>query len=170
MDSKYEHGKFIIERFDHYYDSVNNKGAFYIGLNTFIFSGICVGYTTLFGKVNAQPGIWILMIGLLACCLLSTLFTIRAIMPFLKDNQHRNPQPSLLYFGGIARHELPHFKEKFQSLGGSEMLDDLVQQAHCLAMGLDQKYKNLKRASHFVVAQFLIMVPLLLFVAKNLKQ
>jgi hypothetical protein len=166
---KYEHAKFIIERFDHYYDAVNNKGSFYIGLNTFIFSGICVGYLSMHDKVTIGFLFWLLFIGLVLCNALSIYFTVMALMPFLKGNHHRNELPSLVYFGGIARHELSHFKEKFQKANDESMLDDLIEQAYCLATGLDTKYKRLKIAGWFVVAQFIVMLPLLLFIIKNLK-
>lgn len=166
---KYEHAKFIIERFDHYYDGVNNKGTFYIGLNTFIFGGICVGYLSLHDKVDANFVFWALFDGLIICNALSIFFTVLAIMPFLKDNQHKEELPSLVYFGGIAKHELAHYKEKFLNANTNGMLDDLVQQVYCLATGLDSKYKKLKKASHFVVAQFILMLPLLYLIIKNLK-
>ena len=34
--------KYTINRFDHYFDSVNNKSAVYIAINTFITGGIIV--------------------------------------------------------------------------------------------------------------------------------
>lgn len=166
---KYEHAKFIVERFDHYYDGVNNKGSFYIGLNTFIFGGVCVGYLSLHDKVDANIWLWILFGALIIFNTLSILFTVKALMPFLKDNHQRSDVPSMIYFGGIARHELSYFKEKFQNSTSDSMLDDLIQQAHCLAHGLDRKYKNLKKASQFVVAQFIAMLPLLFLIIKNLK-
>jgi hypothetical protein len=166
---KYEHAKFIIERFDHYYDGVNNKGTFYIGLNTFIFGGICVGYLSLHDKVTTDFFLWLIFAALVICNALSIFFTLIALMPFLKDNHNNQELPSMVYFGGIARHEVPYFKEKFNNADDTSMLDDLVQQAHCLAKGLDGKYKKLKRAGRFVVVQFLIMLPLLLFIIKNLK-
>ena len=51
MEIKYEHAKFVIERFDHYYDTVNSKGSFYIGLNTFILGGLCAGYISIADKM-----------------------------------------------------------------------------------------------------------------------
>jgi hypothetical protein len=167
--STYDHAKFLVERFDHYYDSVNNKGAFYIGLNTFIFGGICVGYITLHNDISINWLHWFLFALLLLANLLSLLFTVWAIMPFLTDNHNQPAAPSLIYFGGIAKHELPYFKEKFSSLTDPAMLDDLMQQVHCLARGLDSKYKKLKRASQFVIVQFIVMIPLLLLIVNNLK-
>lgn len=43
-NSKYNHLQFIIQRFDQYFDAINNKGSFYIGLNTFILTGLSAGY------------------------------------------------------------------------------------------------------------------------------
>lgn len=167
--SKYEHAKFIIERFDHYYDGVNNKGTFYIGLNTFIFGGICVGYLSLHDKLMSNLFIWIPFSVLVICNALSTFFTIMALMPFLKGNHQKLELPSLVYFGGIAKHQLSYFKEKFEKADEKALLDDLVQQAYCLAKGLDGKYKKLRLAGCCVVAQFLTMLPLLYFIIQNLK-
>lgn len=166
---KYEHARFIIERFDHYYDAVNAKGSFYIGLNTFIFGGICVGYLGLHTKVIADNSLWLLFTGLIVCNVLSTYFTIMALMPFLKDGEQEQLLPSLIYFGGITRYELPYYKEKFNELNDEGMLDELIQQAHCLAKGLDGKYKKLKYAGLLVIAEFILMLPLLFLIIKNLK-
>lgn len=167
--NKYEYAKFIIERFDHYYDSVNNKGSFYIGLNTFIFGGICVGYLSIHDKVDANVIIWALFALLIIGNAISIAFTVTAIMPFTKDNPENPHSASLIYFGGIAKHTLPHFKEKFEGAQEGDMLDDLVQQAHCLAGGLHKKYRNLKWAGLFIVVQFITMLPLLFLIVKNLR-
>lgn len=166
---RYEHVKFLIERFDHYYDSVNNKGSFYIALNTFIFGGICVGYLTLYEKVHADWSIWI-PLGLLALCnLISLGLTVWATMPFLKDNGTNEQSPSLVFFGGISRHELTHFREKLLGANDDVILDDTIQQAHNLANGLSDKYRKLRWSSRFMVVQFILMAPLLLLIVKNLK-
>ena len=39
--------QFIINRYDHYYDSVNNKGQFYLGFNTFLIGGLAGVYALL---------------------------------------------------------------------------------------------------------------------------
>lgn len=169
MESKYEHAKFIIERFDHYYDTVNNKGAFYIGVNTFIFSGVCAGYITLHDKMKSHIGDWEwFVLGLLlTCCIASTISTIMAIRPYSKDNHAHDGAASLMYFGGIAKHELNHFKEKFTALNDSAILNDAMQQMHSLAKGLNRKFYLLRWASYFLTAQYCIMPPILFFIFKN---
>lgn len=168
-NEKQNHARFMIQRFDHYYDSVNNKGAFYIGLNTFIFGGLCVGYLNLCDKITPSYGFWALFCGIALFNALSIFLTVSAIMPFLTDNRNDNKTPSLIFFGGIAKHELSYFKEKFHNAETQTVLDDLVEQVHCLATGLSSKYKNLKNASHFIVAQFFLMFPLFYLIIKNLK-
>ena len=166
--SKCDYLKFIIERFDHYYDAANSKGSFYIGLNTFILGGICVGYLSLFGKVNMTVAGWFLASSLMLFCFLSIYFTVIALIPFLKDNGDPNASPSLLYFGGIARHQPQHFKEKIENLDENAIIADLTKQAHCLSLGLKRKYRNLKYAGWCIIAQFAILLPLLLIIFINL--
>lgn len=169
MDTHYEHLKFIIERFDHYYDTVNSKGSFYIGVNTFIFGGVCAGYTSLYRAI--QPNFWTLffLIAILACCILSTLLTIAAISPHLKDNYIQDDNPSLMYFGGIARYELPYLKQKFSEQSTEDISHDAITQLHSLAKGLKSKFKKIKIASYLLQAQFCLLIPLFLIIIKNLK-
>lgn len=169
MDTKYEHIKFIIERFDHYYDTVNNKGSFYIGLNTFIFGGLCVGYSSLYKSIHADIWTWILLAVLVMSCLSSTLFTISAIKPYSKDNHSNDDNPSLMYFGGIVRYELNHLKEKFNEQTPEQMNNDALQQMHSLAKGLNGKFKKLRIASVFLQIQFCALIPLFIIIIKNLK-
>ena len=166
---KYEHAKFIIERFDHYYDASNNKGSFFIGLNTFIFGGICVGYVTLHDKVMADTMTWTLLCSLLISNIISMCFTVLATVPYLKGSHQTSSFPSLLYFGGIAKHEIQNFKEKFGALREESMLEDLLEQVHCLSIGLDSKYQKMKYASLFVVTQLICLLPLFILIVINLK-
>lgn len=169
MDSKYEHAKFLIERFDHYFDTINNKGAFYIGLNTFILGGLCIGYTGMMARVAAGFLFWSLLIFIFCLCLISIVYTIKAITPYMKDNQSNDDNASLVYFGGIAKHELNYFIEKFQAQNEAAVITDMTRQAHCLAMGLDQKFRWLKTASICLIGQFIFIVFLFIYITQNIK-
>ncbi|HEY9488539.1 MAG TPA: hypothetical protein VIQ51_09410, partial [Chryseosolibacter sp.] len=52
-----EHLRFCIERFDHYYDSVNNKCALFLTVNTFIVGGLMAIHPTL--QSTFDCGLWI---------------------------------------------------------------------------------------------------------------
>jgi hypothetical protein len=166
--TKNEHIKFTIERFDHSYDSVNNKGAFYIGLNTFILSGVSAGFLSLYSKLYSDILLSFLFISILICNISSIYFTIKAIMPFLKSKTDQNANPSLFYFGDVAKHTLSNYKERITKATIDNITDDLIDQAHCLATGLKAKYSNLKNAGRFVLFQFIIIIPLFLFTIQNL--
>lgn len=165
---KKEHLKFIIDRFDKFYDAANNKGTFYIGLNTFILSGICVAYIALKGNIEMNNVILTLAAVMLSSCLVSIYFTIRALIPFLSDSKY-SANPSLIYFGGVAKRTLPDYESKIQALSDADIVKDLVHQAHCLARGLKSKYAKLKFAGWALVFQFVLLIPILLLTFKNLK-
>jgi hypothetical protein len=169
-DKKYEHARFLIERFDHYYDTVNNKGAFYIGLNTFILSGLCIGYLTVIDKINAGYAFWALLIGMFSSCIGSMVYTLKAVMPYLKDNHVNDDQRSLIFFGGIAKHEANFFLEKFTKSTDEKILEDMIRQVHTLAKGLNTKFQNLKIASIFIIAEVTIMTLLFIHITQNLQQ
>jgi hypothetical protein len=167
--NKYEHTKFLIERFDHYYDTINNKGAFYIGLNSTIFGGISVGYTSLYTKVECSIWIWLLLISLLVFCFLSIAFTIIAMRPYTKDNHVNDDYHSLVFFGGIAKHEANNFIQKYKVQTEDAINEDMYRQTHCLAKGLEYKFHKLKLASNMLIVQFSIMLPFFFLIIKNLK-
>lgn len=166
---KYEHAQFIIGRFDHYYDTVNNKGAFYIGINTFIFGGVCVGYISLYEKIGKNLSLfqWLLLAAVLVLCIASTILTIMAIKPYSKDNHANAYKPSLMYFGGIAKHELNYFNEKFNQQNSEDILNDTIQQMHSLSKGLTRKFRLLSWASYLLIIQYFLIVPAILFIFKN---
>jgi hypothetical protein len=167
MNTKYEHAKFIIERFDHLYDTINNKGSFYIGLNTFILGGICAGYVAVGDKIDKGVYFWILLGSIFLLCIVAILYTINAISPFLRDNQNNENTPSLIYFGGIARYNLNTFISKVETNSNEEILEDMRRQAHCLATGLISKFRKLRVVSFLLLLQLIIIAIIFIYLVKN---
>lgn len=166
---KIEQCRFMIGRFDHYNDSINNKGAFYLSINTFILGGLCVGYSTYCRQIKQATDLYPWVIGsaiiLLLCCLASIFCTIIAITPYLKDNHVNDDQPSLIYFGGISRYQCNTFVDKFSNQSQLAILTDCSRQTHSLAKGLTRKFKWFVRANIFLLVEyvFLIIIIFLLF-------
>ncbi|NNV53867.1 Pycsar system effector family protein [Limnovirga soli] len=170
MEIKYEHTKFLIERFDHYFDSVNNKGAFYIGLNTFIFSGISIGYTSISNNIEKTCIFWLFLISIFSLCILSIIYTLRAITPFMKDNHANDDKVSLIYFGGIAKYELGRFMEKYEGETESSIILDMTRQAHSLAKGLATKFNFLRIAGFCLLSQFVLITIFFMYIIQNITQ
>jgi hypothetical protein len=162
---KIEQARYQINRFDHYNDSINNKGAFYLSINTFIFGGLCVGYGSYCEKIK-QSGIyypWLIGIAaiLLFCCLASILCTIVAITPYLKDNHVNDDQPSLIYFGGISRYACNDFLDKFSNQSETSMLTDCSRQTHSLAKGLTRKFRWFVLGNYFLLVEYVLLIILI---------
>jgi len=164
MKEKYEHLKYLMERFDHYYDTINNKGAFYIGLNTFMLGGVIAGYFWLKTQIANDIPIWVFLILLTISTYISTAYTIKSMRPHTKDNYSNDDSSSLVFFGGIAKHTLNLFIDKMNSRTDPEVLEDMTRQVHCLAVGLEKKFKRLKVGNDFLLAQFYLLIPLIILI------
>ncbi len=165
---KYEHAKFVIERFDHYYDSVNNKGAFYIGLNTFLLGGLFIGFVSLYQQIAKPEYLWIMLISFAVCSVISTVSTILAINPFLLSGKKRNRNRSLIFFGSVAEYQKDNYVNTFLSQDNERILNDTVTQTYFLAKGLTLKYKHLKLAGYLLIIQFILLIPIIYCITKNL--
>lgn len=167
MENKYDHARFMIERFDHYYDTVNSKGSFYIGLNTFILSGLCAGYISIETKIEQSSCFWVLMVLIFSLCICSIFYTISAISPFVKDNENKDDMPSHIFFGGIARYNLNAFLEKIREENSETIQEDMYRQVHCLANGLTTKFKKLRIVSYLLLLQFITLILLCIYTILN---
>lgn len=167
--NKVEHMKFLIGRFDHYYDSANNKGSFYIGINTFILGGICVGFSSYCKNVQLGMCTCVVAIILLVTCFASIFYTLLAMTPFLKINFGSNTDDSLVFFGGITKYEEADFHLRFRNQLDNEIIEDYQNQIYTLSKGLNDKYKWLQEAGFFLIIEFMILIPLLSLLIYNLK-
>lgn len=159
---KIDQSRFLINRFDHYNDSINNKGTFYLSINTFILGGLCIGYSSYCQKIKQSGELYPWIIGiavvLLVCCLASIFCTVIAITPYLKDNHVNDDQSSLIYFGGISKYSCNTFTDKFAAQTEPAILTDCSRQAHSLAKGLTNKFKWFVRANWFLLAEYVLVI------------
>lgn len=157
--------KYCIDRFDHYYDSVNNKSSVFLGLSTFIVGGLVAAYFAVGPYINC--GFWThaLMIVLIGLGVAIMITVILAVTPFLtKDTD------SLHFFGAIACLDGPGFCAKSAiPCTDEDELKDLRKQVHQLASGLTGKFKKLKTAGILFAIQFYLFIPLFLMILCNLK-
>ena len=156
---------FCIGRYDHYYDSINNKSSVFLGLSTFIVGGLVAGFFALPDFTDCTPWICILMTLLILLGIFIMIIVVLASTPFLgKGNT------SLLYFGSISCHSHDDFCQKSQTPGtGYDELADLRTQVHQLASGLSSKFYKLKIAGILFAVQFTLFIPLFLLIINNLK-
>lgn len=154
-----------ISRYDHYYDSINNKCNVFLTLSIAIVGGLVAAYPTLLEKVNC--GIWlhINMAVLLVAGLANILFTVWTSIPFLKKGGD-----SLLYFGNVATINVEEFAAQSACETEDRGLVDLRRQVHVLARGLHAKFRYLKIAGTLLLIQAVFFFPLVVLIVINLKQ
>jgi hypothetical protein len=157
----YDHAKFVIGRFDHYNDSVNSKGAFYIGLNTFLLGGVFVGFNALYKEMDIPAVLWLLLITFAICSVASAVLTIVAINPFLDSGNEATAKNSLIFFGSVARHQQQNFVHDFTNQDEHRKLSDTLNQAWMLSQGLKSKYKKLRVAGWMLIIQFGLLIPII---------
>ena len=156
--------QFCINRFDHYYDSINNKVAVFLGLGTFVLGGTVATYPYLLQNVNCT--FWIhISIGLpILLGLINLLMIISVSMPHLGKRGK-----SLFYFASISSMSKSTFYDQSASYSKESELTDLREQTRELSTGLSRKFQKLKIVGLLFRIQFILFIPLIILVIKNLK-
>ena len=156
-NEKIEMLKHTMDRYDHYYDSINNKGNLFLALNTFLLGGIIRGYyivkETLAGQYNIIFFVWLALI----CCLLSIGFTLWAIIPYL-NKKVDSVNGAVISFGDVSRLTLSSFKKKYEELTDEKRYNDYVQQVYLLALGLQNKFRRLQTATYLLDGCFFSII------------
>lgn len=157
--------KYCIDRFDHYYDSVNNKSSVFLGLSTFLVGGLVAGYFVI--DPLANWGFWAntLLKVLIGLGVANMIIVILAATPYFgKDTD------SLHFYGAISCMDATSFCTKSAApCSEEEELKDLRKQVYQLACGLRSKFTKLKVAGILFTIQFCIFIPLFIIILCNLK-
>jgi len=164
MASEKERLKFCIGRYDHYYDSINNKSNVYLTLNLFILGGLITSYVTVMNSVWYYWLIPCLLIISIAISLINMIIIVLASRPYLTSETD-----SLLFFQSVNNMGLSEFKTRSQSELEAQEMNDLRIQTFQLAVGLKSKFKKLYIVGNLFALQILVFIPLILLILKNLK-
>lgn len=147
-----ENLKFTIDRFDHYYESVNSKTNLYITLNTFIISVV----SAISSKIIVQLGntFWskFLVISIIIIASISVIYTIWSSLPYL-----RSDNDSVFYFGYVSNLSLKDLLSKLEASSTESSAQDLAQQLHALAQGLENKFNKLRIAGALLILEFTLI-------------
>jgi hypothetical protein len=146
--------KHTMDRYDHYYDSVNNKCSLYLTLTTFLFGGIITGYYAIKGDFLCTKSLMILIYTSLAACLMSIFFVVRAIIPYISKHK-AGEKISVLNYSCVASITNEEFETAYEEMSKSKQMDDYLNQMYLLAKGLHKKFSYLRTASYFLIVVFI---------------
>lgn len=155
---------FNVGRFDHYYDTINNKIAVYIAITTFLLGGVLGTYFTISSKIiNCKSEFYFLIVLFTLIGLITIAVLIYASVPFLNYKSS-----SLYYFGTIAQNTLEEYKEKSKERDEKEDLKDLREQVYFLSQGLNKKFTILKWSGYSMLFQVIVLVYVALIIFNNI--
>lgn len=152
-----------IQRLDHYYDSVNNKSAVYIAINTFLSGGIIA----MVSHPDILETIWPLAAFTTGLCLLAGIGNLILLAVTSRPFFSTKPD-SLYYFGSVSSKTFKEFSCASKNYKPKQDLKDLRSQVHILSQGLTQKFKRLNIVGYSLVVQFFLLIPLIIFLTFNL--
>jgi hypothetical protein len=165
VNESLEQLKFAISRYDHYYDSVNNKGNLYLTINTFILGGSLTGYYSIHEQVCIEGFCYALFWILLFSCIISISLTLFAIKPYL-NSKLDNTEGSLLYFGDVSLLKFKEFENRIQTLTEEKQITDFTKQTYLLAIGLRRKFRLLKWSTYLIAFEFICVIIIGLLIIK----
>lgn len=154
---KNEELKFIIGRYDHYYESVNNKGNLYLALDTFILGGATTGFLSLSDQYHFSTAVVLLFITFLITGLICTCLILWATLPYLTSTKS-NGSDSLIFFRDVANSSPGKSREKWENLTEEIWYQDLQLQHLVLSKGLTKKFQRLNCATWLLGIQLILIV------------
>ncbi len=147
--------KYVISRYDHYYDSVNNKGAVVIALTTFLLTGIITGFIYMKNHMDVTWFSYLLFILALILSLFANYFILCALTPFKNKSKEDD---SIIYFCCVANYEKTVLEQKWNEIKVKDLYSDLIKQQYSLAKGLDQKFDYIKVGAWMILLQFITII------------
>ncbi|MDJ1498945.1 DUF5706 domain-containing protein [Cytophagaceae bacterium DM2B3-1] len=153
-----------VGRFDHFYDSINNKSAVFLAVATFVVGGLFTLYSTFWNKPNYGWEVHILILLDIILGLAIMVIVILAATPFLTSSKSN----SLYYFLCVATYDIQQFGKLSMECTCDNEITDLRVQVYQLAKGLRKKFKRLKIAGILFLIQFALFLPITLLLIFNL--
>jgi hypothetical protein len=145
----------VINRFDFYINSTNTKASLIIAWNGVLIGTILLKYSEILSMF--QPAGWakvaaIVLLSLLGTCsLISNVFVLSVIFPFLKPSSKRATgrilqSESMLFFGAVAAMGAEDYHKRVVDSDAGEILADLADQAATIAQGLQDKMQLIRKS------------------------
>ncbi|CAM4076291.1 Pycsar system effector family protein [Zobellia nedashkovskayae] len=149
--------EYTVNRIDHYFDSVNNKTAVYIAINTFLTGGVITLITQIKEMLTQQFWLQFIIGSILVLGIISLILLAWASIPYFSPNTKFD---SLYYFASISDKKFQIFSEKSEEQNKKGDLKDLRSQVHLMSIGLTKKFRKLTWVGVLLIAQFILLAPL----------
>lgn len=154
-----------LDRIDFYIESINNRAAYIIAFNTFIFGSLALKFNSILSIYNyiiIRNIVGFSLFLILAGNILSFYYIFNAIFPFL-DSGNGLQYKTLFFFGSISKMSLDDYKSRIANIKEEECKKDLTEQIYILSNSLSSKYECVKKSSSFIIKLILIPTSVIIF-------
>ena len=157
-----ENLKFILQRYDHYIESVQSKSNLYITLNTFVLTGAITLFAGFKNQLDNYLTVWLLLI--IGISIFSLFYTLLALIPQTK----KNGQNSIIFFGDVAeKNHADEYYESIKDMDEESFKKDLAQQIQQVAKIVSKKHIHLRNTNKFLIVQIgLVAIWIIIFFIK----
>lgn len=157
-----ENLKFILERYDHYIESVQSKSNLYITLNTFVLTGVVTLFAGFKNQLDGFMTIWLLII--IGISIVSLIYTLLALIPQTK----KNGLDSVIFFGNVSeKNQQDEYYESIKDMDEETFKKDLAQQVQQVAKIVCKKHIHLRNTNQFLIVQIgLVTIWIIIFFIK----
>ena len=145
---KLKHKITLLHRFDRFYSSIDTKGLFILSFNG-IFLGFIFSQHSIITSITSINIHFFLILSILLS-ILSFIFVILSIMPFLNSNNK-----SVWFFKDIKEMGFDSFNKRIDSLTKKSQNEDINSQIFHLSKGLTKKYRRITIALWFTLFQII---------------
>ncbi|QYH40553.1 hypothetical protein GYM62_17755 [Algoriphagus sp. NBT04N3] len=156
--------KYCIDRFDAFYDTVNNKSSVFLGLSTFMVGGLIAGYLPIMELIVPTSVFPLLYLSAVGIGLITMIILVFASIPYSGKKSE-----SRYFFGSISSLSADQFYSKSLDCNDEDELIDLRCQVYQLSIGLESKFEKLKWSGWLLTAQFTLLIPIIILILTNLK-
>lgn len=156
---KIEFSQFVIGRYDHYYDSVNNKANFWLAFNSFLIGAVVTTYKDVADMMknvsclNTYKTVALLFI---VVTTVSIIFIVLGSLPHTSSGGR-----SIIFFGDVAEIQKATYLNKVTQIDKPSLSNDYNEQVHELAKGLKKKYWYLKWSGRLMLVELGLFIVLI---------
>jgi len=149
--------KLSMQRFDHYYGSINNKLSLFLAICTFVLGSTITGFYSIYnqGATNTLELLFFIFSTTTGGVALCTLILVAT--PYFSK-----PGKSLYFYQDIPSISKNDFFRTSRQRTQADELEDLREQVYSLAQGLSYKFKRLRQIKYLLVLH--VMFTLILFI------
>lgn len=161
-----------LKRYDAYIATVNFKSGLITSLNLAVFGAVLLKSGELISQHNnikITLSLVLFLVSILS--LLSVVWVVKSISPKLSSKSTNPIQPSVFFFGSVAKYETTEsYSNAYSNIDIDNFEKDLINQVYEVASITDSKFKLIKFAGFLTKLNLLSLIALAALILLNVME